>query len=635
MTAIHEILDQYWGHKTFRPLQEDIINAVLQGQDTLALLPTGGGKSICFQVPALAQEGICIVISPLIALMKDQVENLVSKGIRAIAITSGMQKREIDIALDNCVHGKIKFLYLSPERLESEIVRVRLQRMKISLIAVDESHCISQWGYDFRPSYLKIAALRTLLPGIPFLALTATATPEVVKDIQEKLQFKKPNVLQKSFERKNIAYIVLHEEDKLARLIRIANNVKGTGIVYVRNRKKTQEIASYLKSHNIPADFYHAGLDAKLRDKKQSDWINDRVRVIVCTNAFGMGIDKPDVRFVVHIDLPDSLEAYFQEAGRAGRDEQKAYGILLYNNSDKLELERNVELSFPEMDEIRQTYQALCNYYQVPAGSGEGSTFSFDISAFCDQYKLQAITVFNSLKFMEREGYISLSDAFFVPSRIKLETNRDDLYKFQISNPAFDPFIKMLLRNYAGLFDNFEKINEFDLAKKLNIRQEEVVKRLNFLHQQKILSYAPQTELPQLTFLVPRVDTKNLYLSKENFSLLKKRAVERMQAVIHYAESRHLCRSRLLLAYFGETDTEACKQCDVCLEEKRKVLHTDEYENISGQIRQLLTLHPMELKMLVNSITDVHEDKIIHTIQWMLDHEQLRRDKDNLLCLNE
>jgi ATP-dependent DNA helicase RecQ len=634
MPTIHEILEKYWGFRAFRPLQEDIINSVMQGNDTLALLPTGGGKSICFQVPALAKDGICIVVSPLIALMKDQVENLTNKGIKAIAITSSMHKREIDIALDNCVHGNIKFLYLSPERLENEMVKVRLQKMNVNLIAIDESHCISQWGYDFRPSYLKLELLRDLLPKIPVLALTATATKEVVKDIQEKLLFKKNNVLQKSFERKNVVYIVLNEEDKLARLVKVANNVKGTGIVYVRNRKKTQDIANYLKSNKISADFYHAGLDSKTRDIKQSDWINNKTRVIVCTNAFGMGIDKSDVRFVVHIDLPDSLEAYFQEAGRAGRDELKAFAILLYNTADKIELQRNVETSFPSIEEIRQTYQALMNYYQMPTGSGLGTTVGFDIAAFCDAYKLQAITVFNSLKFIEREGYILLADAFYQPARIKLELNREDLYKFQISNTTFDVFIKLLLRSYSGLFDNFVKINEFDLAKKAALKQEEIVKRLNYLHQNKIITYAPATELPQLTFMQPRVDTKDLTLSNENFTLLKKRAIERMEAVLHYADSYHKCRSQILLAYFDETNTTRCNQCDVCLEENRKTLHTDEFENISKQIKELLNVHPMELKMLVNSITDVHEDKIIHTIQWMVDNNQLMYNQDNLLCLS-
>lgn len=633
MPDIHDILKQYWGYSSFRALQEEVIASVMQGQDTLALLPTGGGKSICFQVPAMAQTGMCIVVSPLIALMKDQVENLVKRGIKAIAITSAMHKREIDIALDNCVHGAVKFLYLSPERLETEIVRMRLPKMNISLIAIDESHCISQWGYDFRPSYLKLEKLRDLLPGVPVLALTATATPEVVKDIQQKLKFKKAHVLQKSFERKNLSYVVLQEEDKLSRLIKIVQNVKGAGIVYVRNRKKTQDIAAYLRSHKIPADFYHAGLDTQTRDTKQSNWIQNKSRVIVCTNAFGMGIDKPDVRFVVHIDVPDSPEAYFQEAGRAGRDEEKAFAVLMYNKSDELELQRNLETSFPSLEEIRQTYQALVNYYQMPSGSGQGVTVNFDIVHFCDTYKLQPIIVFNSLKFIEREGYISLTDAVFQPSRIKLEMNREDLYKFQLSNTSIDIFIKLLLRSYSGLFDNFVKINEWDLAKKANLRQEDIVKKLNYLHQHKILTYAAQTELPQLTFEQPRVATNELRFSKENFSLLKKKAEERINAMIHYATSTHKCRSQLLLAYFGETNTYPCKQCDVCLDANKKTLHTDEFESISSQIRELLSVQPMDLKTLVDAITDNQEEKVIHTIQWMIDNADIRYNQENQLFL--
>lgn len=631
MPTIHDILKQYWGYSEFRPLQEEIIHSALEGKDTLALLPTGGGKSICFQVPALMKTGLCLVISPLIALMKDQVENLTKKGIKAIAITSAMHKQEIDIALDNCVHGAIKFLYVSPERLETEIVKVRLQKMTINLIAIDESHCISQWGYDFRPSYLKLANLRELLPGVPILALTATATHDVVKDIQEKLLFKKEHVIQKSFERKNVNYVVLKEEDKLQRLVKIIKNVKGSGIVYVRNRKKTQDIAAYLWSHKIIADFYHAGLDSKTRDAKQTNWIQNKSQVMVCTNAFGMGIDKPDVRFVVHIDVPDSIEAYFQEAGRAGRDEGRAYAVLLYNNGDKLELQRNLEASFPSLEEIRQVYQAIVNYYQMPAGSGKGVTVNFDIIQFCDTYKLQAVLVFNSLKFVEREGYISLTDAVFQPSRIKLEMNREDLYKFQLSNPKMDVFIKLLLRSYSGLFDNFVKINEAELAKKVPMKYDDVIKTLNYLHQNKVIIYAPQTELPQLTFEQPRVQTKDLTFSKENFSLLKKKAEERVNAMIHYADSTHKCRSQLLLAYFGETDTQPCKQCDVCLESNKKVLHTDEFENISAQIKELLAVHPMKLNMLVDAVTDNQEEKILNTIQWMIDHNQIKYNENNLL----
>lgn len=621
-------------------MQEDIIRSVMEGNDTLALLPTGGGKSVCFQVPGLAKEGICVVISPLIALMKDQVENLTKKGIKAVAITSAMHKREIDIALDNCVYGHIKFLYLSPERLETEIVKVRLQRMKINLIAIDESHCVSQWGYDFRPSYLKIAALKELLPGIPFLALTATATKIVVEDIQEKLLFKKKNVFQISYERKNLAYVVLREEDKLARLVKIATNVKGTGIVYVRNRKKTQEIAEYLVSSLKPsyqgekvADFYHAGLDAQTRDGKQNDWINNKTRIIVCTNAFGMGIDKPDVRFVVHLEMPDSIEAYFQEAGRAGRDERKAFAILLYNASDPFDLQRSILMSYPSLEEIKQTYQALANFYQIATGAGLGITFDFNITKFCETYNLQVITVYNSLKFIAREGYISLTDAFYQSSQVKMELKKDELYKFQIENAQYDGFIKLMLRSYPGFFDNFIKINEYDIAQKANTKKENIVKRLEFLHQNKILTYIPQTDLPQLTFTQERVDAKDLTLKKENFEMLKSRAIERMEAIVDYAESDHWCRSQHLLAYFGETDTYRCDHCDVCLEENKRVLHTDEFENISTQIKEILALQPLELKDLASKITDASDDKILHTIRWMIDNKQLTHNSDKKLSL--
>ena len=630
MLSTKEILEKYWGFKNFRETQEEIIDSVLQGNDTLSLLPTGGGKSICFQVPALVKEGICIVISPLIALMKDQVDNLVNKGIKAVAITSNMHKREIDIALDNCVHGAIKFLYLSPERLETEIVKVRLQKMNVNLIAIDESHCISQWGYDFRPSYLKIEAIRELLPNIPILALTATATTIVVKDIQEKLRFKKTNVFQKSFERKNLSYVVIHEEDKLLRLLKIGNNLKGVGIVYVRNRKKAQDVASYLVSNKIAADFYHAGLDPKIREQKQINWMQNKMRIIVCTNAFGMGIDKPDVRFVVHLDLPDSLEAYFQEAGRAGRDEEKAYAILLYNNGDKLETERIVNTSFPSIEEIKQTYQALANYYQMPTGSGAGVTLNFDIVVFCDTYKLQALTVYKCLKFIEKEGYISTSDNLSQASRIKFEINRDDLYKFQIASPAFDSFIKLLLRSYSGLFENFVKINEFELSKKSNTSREEIIKKIQYLQKYNVLTYAAQSDKAQLTFEKERVDVKNLSISKNNLQVLKQKAIERLEAVINYAESKKKCRNQILLAYFGETDSYNCNQCDICLEENKKTLHVDEFEAISRQVKELLSMHPMTLSKLINALTEGTEDKRIRTIQWLLDNNQLKYKEDHI-----
>jgi ATP-dependent DNA helicase RecQ len=634
MQAIHQLLKKYWGYDVFRPLQEDIINAVLHGTDTLALLPTGGGKSICFQVPALAQEGICIVISPLIALIKDQVDSLLRKNIKAIAITSDMNKREIDIAFDNCVYGNVKFLYISPERLETEIAQVRLQKMNVNLIAIDEAHCISQWGYDFRPSYLQLKALRTLLPKVPILALTATATPRVVNDIQEKLGFKKRHVLQKSFERKNLAYVVLHEEDKLTRIVKIAKNLSSSGIIYVRNRKKTKEIADYLKAHTISADYYHAGLDSATRSKKQTSWMLNQTRIIVCTNAFGMGIDKPDVGFVVHADVPESLEAYFQEAGRAGRNETKAYAILLYTNADKIELERNIQNSFPSIDTIRNVYQALANFYQLPTGAGLETTFNLDIAAFCTQYNFESLTVFNSLKILAREGYISFTEGFYQAAKLKIELNREELYQFQLKSPQYDSIVQTLLRNHTALFENFVTINEYELAKQLKTIREHVVKKLVVLHQYKVINYIPETELPHITFERERVDAKKLTLSHENFVLLKKQALERMQSVVHYASSTIHCRSQLLLAYFGETNTEPCNQCDVCLAQKNATLSNIEFDKIVHEVKQVLMRSPASLVTLIDTLNTGNEDKRIQTIQWMLDNNEIHYDAENLVCLS-
>jgi ATP-dependent DNA helicase RecQ len=628
-----EILEKYWGHKEFRPVQEDIINAVLAGKDTLALLPTGGGKSICFQVPALAQEGICIVVSPLIALMKDQVENLTQRGIRAIAVTSAMHKREIDIALDNCVYGKIKFLYVSPERLSTEIFKARVLKMNVNLIAVDEAHCISQWGYDFRPGYLKIAELRELLPKVPVLALTATATREVVKDIQQKLGFKKENVFLKSFERKNISYVVLKDEDKLRRLVRICTNLRGSGIVYVRNRKKTYEVSEYLRSHSISADFYHAGLQAAVRDEKQQNWINNVNRVIVCTNAFGMGIDKPDVRFVVHIDLPDCIESYFQEAGRAGRDEKKSFAVLLYNENDRIELEHNVKSMFPSIEEIKQAYQALANYYQLAIGSGFGQSFEFDISAFCEQYALKPIMVYNALKFLEKENYVSVTESLFQPSRIHITSSKEDLYKFQVANPKYDEFIKLILRSYTGTFDSYVKISENDLARRSKLSRENVVKLLDYFARLKLLSYYPQTELPMVMFTRERADAKEVRISKENYEERKQKALKRMDWMLHYAESTDKCRSRLLLSYFGETETVNCGHCDVCLEEKKSVFTYEEFEAIMAEVVSLLSVHPLTLKELITAVADHREEKTVKVVQWLMDNEEVHYDQSAKLCL--
>ena len=614
-------------------MQEEIITSVMQGYDTLALLPTGGGKSICFQVPALVQEGICIVVSPLIALMKDQVDNLQKKGIPAISITSAMHKREIDIALDNCIYGNIKFLYLSPERLSNPLAQARIRKMKVSLIAVDEAHCISQWGYDFRPSYLEIAKLRELHPQVPILALTATATAEVVTDIQKRLLFRKENVLQKSFERKNLAYVVINEEDKLSRLLKVVNNVEGTGAVYVRNRKKTQEIAAFLQRNKIPSDHYHAGLTPAERSQKQESWLRNKTRVIVATNAFGMGIDKPDVRFVVHLDLPDSLEAYFQEAGRAGRDEEKAYAVVLFNEADVLDLQSNVEMSFPTIDEIRQTYQALANYYQLAVGGGEGTAFDFDIAAFCRNYKLEAVTVFNSIRFLEKEGYLVATEAVYQPSRIHFTLSKEDLYKFQVANPKFDPFIKLLLRSYGGTFDNFVKISETDIAYRAKTGKERITEMLMKLHQLEVLAYIPQTSLPQIIYTQPRLDAKTLRISKEHLEDRKKAAIKRMEWVKDYVTSRHRCRSQLLLAYFGETETYRCGNCDVCLERNKLELTDIDFDSISRQVTLLLVSHPMPLDTLINSIQGYKEDKAIKVVQWLLDNGRLNYIDGNRVCL--
>jgi ATP-dependent DNA helicase RecQ len=630
--TIHQVLTKYWGYTSFRPVQEEIITSVMEGKDTLALLPTGGGKSICFQVPALAQDGICIVISPLIALMKDQVDNLQKKGISAIAITSAMYKREIDIALDNCIYGQVKFLYLSPERLRSDIVQARIKKMNVSLIAVDEAHCISQWGYDFRPSYLEIALLRDIHPKVPVLALTATATTEVVTDIQEKLKFKKENVLQRSFERRNLAYVVVKEEDKYSRLMKVVQNVGGTGVVYVRNRRKTQDTSELLRQSGIKSDFYHAGLPPAHRSQRQEAWIKNRTQVIVSTNAFGMGIDKPDVRFVVHLDLPDSLEAYFQEAGRAGRDEKKAYAVLLYTDADVQDLQQNVELSFPSLDEIRQTYQALANYYQLATGSGGDASYDFDITLFCQKYNLQPVTVFNSIKFLEKEGYLLATEALYQPSRVHFTVSKEELYKFQVANVTYDPFIKLLLRSYGGMFDNYVKISESEIANRGNIDRSRVIDLLQKLQRSEILSYIPQTNLPQIVFTQPRVDAKTLHISKQHLEERKAIAKKRMEWMIDYVTSRHRCRSQSLLAYFGETETHRCGICDVCLERNKLDLTDLDFDSISRQVQLLLVREPMQLEKLVGSIQGYKEDRAIKVIRWLLDNGKLEYDEEQKVC---
>jgi ATP-dependent DNA helicase RecQ len=623
-----EILKQYWNHDDFRPMQAEIINSVLDGRDTLALLPTGGGKSVCFQVPAMVKDGICIVVSPLIALMKDQVENLKDKGIEAISIVSGMGKREVDIALDNCVYGTVKFLYLSPERLLSDLVRERIKYMNVNLFAVDEAHCISQWGYDFRPSYLRIADLRELHPTVPVLALTATATAEVRGDIQEKLLFNNGIVYQQSFARRNISYVVQNTENKSRKLIDIAEGIKGTGIVYVRSRKETFEVAKFFNENNIKADYYHAGLSTDERAEKQHAWKNNRTRIIVATNAFGMGIDKPDVRFVIHKDMPDSLEAYYQEAGRAGRDEQKAYAILLYNYTDRLMQQKRFELNFPTIQEIKQTYHHLANYCQIAYETGEGASFELDLGDFCARFKLDAIKTLNALKFLEQDEYLAFNESVFLPSRFRFEVLNEELYNFQIQNPGWDPFIKTLLRSYGGSFENYVRLKEFDLARRTNMNTQQVVDGLKQLQDFNLLSYIQQTDKPQITWLKPRQHASQLYINKVYIAQRKETYRKKMEAVFAYAEHKR-CRSQMLLAYFDEPNAAKCGICDICLEERRQKRSDEIFEDITTEIVQILSINNYNLDGLRGLLKLGNEKEKIETIRLLLDAGKIKTDGGN------
>ncbi len=591
----HQILEKYWGYQRFRPLQEEIILSVANGNDTLALMPTGGGKSITFQVPALAKEGLCLVVTPLIALMKDQVARLREMEIKAAAIHAGMTREEIDTTLDNCIYGDYKFLYVSPERLGNELFRVRVERMHINLITVDEAHCISQWGYDFRPSYLRIAELRDLLPEVPVLALTATATPDVVDDIQEKLRFRRKNVLRSSFFRKNLAYIVRETDDKEGYLLKTLQRVKGQGIVYVRTRKYARDLSITLRENGISADLYHAGLSHELRDAKQAAWMQGKTRIIVATNAFGMGIDKADVRFVVHMDMPDSLEAYFQEAGRAGRDGRPAWAVLLHNQADQQRLAQRARVNFPEIDEIKKVYEALGNYFQIPVGGGKNMAFDFDLADFAKRYHFSLLTAYNSLKVLERHGYIEFAEDVHNPSRIHFTVDRDQLYKFQVSNEQFDRFIKLLLRSYTGLFTEYVPIREDHLARQGRIPTESVVaylKRLNNLH---IIRYIPGRQNPLIIFTEERLDNKNLRIPHETYTLRKEIYLKKQEKVLEYAANTRICRSTFLLDYFGEEAASDCGICDICRERKGKDesnTTTTPHEQLLEKIKELLKDHP-------------------------------------------
>lgn len=624
---IHKILKEHWGYDQFRPLQEDIILSVMENRDTMALLPTGGGKSICFQVPALAKDGLCIVISPLIALMKDQVMNLKKKGVKAAAIFSGMTNEQIRTVIDSSLFDKdLKFLYVSPERLKTELFRVNLRRMKISMIAVDEAHCISQWGYDFRPPYLEIAEIRQYFPNVPVLALTATATPEVVKDIQQKLNFKQENVFQKSFKRDNLTYYVIKEQDKNGRMLRIIQRYPGTGIVYVRNRRKTRETAEFLRRNGISADFYHAGLDSAERDRKQQAWMDGKIRIIVSTNAFGMGIDKPDVRFVIHIDIPDTLEGYFQEAGRGGRDLKPSIAVMLYDDSDLRDLQRNFKTSFPPMEFVQTVYRTLCNDFHLAIGSGQDESYPLDINDFAQQHAWNALEVYNAIKLIEKTGAIAFDDDRNEPSKLMFLLSKEDFdqKRKNASYQKMEPFILLLLRSYSGIFSNYVIIKEEEIARRADCTVPKVVERLQYLKKINFVDYQPRDHSPRVVFTMPRVDEKSLFYDPNIYYRRKEVAQNRLDSVTNYVNCTNTCRSQLLLAYFGETESEPCGKCDYCLQRERERLRSLEFSRLSSDILSIYN-DCTDIKEMVSRLcTRYEEEKIVVVTRWLIDNKKLK-----------
>ena len=627
MTDYKSILKQYWGYEDFRGIQEEIIASIGKGEDTLGLMPTGGGKSVTFQVPALAKPGLCLVITPLIALMKDQVQHLRARGIKAVAVYSGMTREEIIVALENCIFGDYKFLYISPERLDTEVFQAKLRSMKVSMITVDESHCISQWGYDFRPAYLKIADVRKLLPGVPVLALTATATPEVVKDIQLRLAFRRENVFRMSFERKNLAYIVRRTEDKAGELIHILSQVAGSAIVYTRNRKRTKEVSLFLNQHGISATFYHAGLDNDTKDQRQKGWQDGTFRVMVATNAFGMGIDKPDVRLVIHIDFPDSPEAYFQEAGRAGRDGQKAYAVLLYAQADKTILKKRIGDTFPEKDYIRQVYEHINYYYQMAMGDGRGCTFAFNIDEFCQNFKHFPVRVDSALKILTRAGYLEYTDEQDNTSRLIFTLRRDELYRINENNPDTEHLLRVILRSYTGVFSDYAYISEEILARRSGLTRQQVYDTLILLTKRHVLHYIPGKKTPYIIYTRERQNT--VVLSKEVYEYRKDSYEKRIHAMLDYAESDGKCRSRMLLRYFGEKNGHNCGQCDVCLEKHASGLRKGEYEDIAHGIFSLLAEASRIPQEIIHALP-FEEEKILKSLAYLLAEEQIIQKEGRL-----
>ncbi|MDC2177682.1 RecQ family ATP-dependent DNA helicase [Bacteroides thetaiotaomicron] len=634
MNKYQEILKQYWGYDSFRDLQEEIITSIGEGKDTLGLMPTGGGKSITFQVPALAQEGICIVITPLIALMKDQVQNLRKREIKALAIYSGMTRQEILTALENCIFGNYKFLYISPERLDTEIFRTKLRSMKVSMITVDESHCISQWGYDFRPAYLKIAEIRELLPEVPVLALTATATPEVVTDIQARLKFREGNVFRMSFERKNLAYIVRKTDNKTKEIPYILQRISGSAIIYVRNRRRTKEITELLMNEGITADFYHAGLDNAVKDLRQKRWQSGEVRVMVATNAFGMGIDKPDVRIVLHLDLPDSPEAYFQEAGRAGRDGEKAYAVILYSKSDKTTLHKRVVDTFPDKEYILNVYEHLQYYYQMAMGDGFQCIREFNLEEFCRKFKYFPVPVDSALKILTQAGYLEYTDEQDNSSRILFTIRRDELYKLREMGKEAEALIQSILRSYTGVFTDYAYISEESLAVRTGLTRQQIYNILVTLTKRRIVDYIPRKKTPYIIYTRERLELRFLHIPPSVYEERKARYEARIKAMEEYVTTENICRSRMLLRYFGEKNEHNCGQCDVCLSKHATDnLSEESYEEVKRQILDLLSHSPLTPAETADQIKAEKED-IGQVIRYLLDEGELKM-QDGMLHISK
>lgn len=629
---IHEILKENWGYTAYRPLQEDIICSILKGNDTLALLPTGGGKSICFQVPAMAMEGLCLVISPLIALMKDQVHNLRRKNITAFAIYSGMSRKEVITTLEIASNSNCKFLYVSPERLETRLFKEYLPGLNISLIAVDEAHCISQWGYDFRPPYLRIAALREELPNIPVLALTASATPIVQKDICDKLEFASPAIFRQSFERPNLSYSVFQADAKVNKIIDILQKVPGSSIIYCKSRRRTREICELLNMNGIKSDFYHAGLQQDERNRKQESWIKDQIRVIVCTNAFGMGIDKPDVRIVLHADVPDCMENYYQEAGRAGRDGKKSYAVLLYDDRGMDDLKKQPDVRFPTLADIRMVYQALMNYLQIPAGTGEGNYYNFDLNDFIKKFRMEGQLATYAIKAMEQEGWLTFNENIFLPATVRFITDKEWLYQFESIYPALEPLVKALLRTYEGIFDQPVNIHEKVLGGLLAKDEQDIIADLKKLQGYAIIDYVPVKDTPQIYPLIDRVQADDLRIKGKEYSRRKKQFVDRIGSQFAYVYEKKKCRSQYLASYFGDDTTRPCGICDNCLDLKKKNMTGDEFERIHSTIMSAVGTNTVAAKDLLLKFPGIRKEKLWEVLDFLQAENKIRVNEKGEIC---